>query len=253
MKKRLLFAALALVCATGAFAFEEGEYAYTATGRVKVTGSNLLTNGNFSDGTAGWTNVEYGDINAEVWGLEPGVGVNGENAIMSLGATEGEAVCLSMPLVQTEADGSYTLNEEGQVVPLAGGYVVSFQIRATGETTTGTTSVGATVGNNYADIFLGYEAGLARGENAYGIAAAENFTEEWKTVNYYFEVSDTIGAPAFFTIHLEKMATGVQLTNFSLNTAEQVFDIRIAARKFDFAKKLLDDPNFNTADAEGPS
>ena len=54
MKKRLLFAAMAMVCAMGSSAYEIGEYAYTATQRVKIMGENLVTNGDFANGTEGW-------------------------------------------------------------------------------------------------------------------------------------------------------------------------------------------------------
>lgn len=231
MKKRLLFATLALVCASASFAYNDGDYAFTKNGRVKVTGENLITNGSFDEGTSGWTDAEGNDVSSETWTVEPGVGENGENAIMSQGANEGAALA--------------------RVLPLAPGtYVVSYQIRATGETLSGTTSIGTTVGSNYADIFVNTTASIAKEETSddapvINVAIAESFTDAWKTVNYYFTVEEG----QTLVIHFEKMATGIQLTNFSVNTADEVYDIRIAQKKIAFAKLLLDDPNFNTAAA----
>lgn len=238
MKKKLLFAALALVCASSVFAYEDGEYAFIKNGRVKMIGQNLVTNGSFNEGNAtGWTDATGNAVNAETWAVEPGVGSNGENAIASLGANEGDAFC---QVIQLEE---------------AGGYLVSYQIRAAGETTAGATTIGTTPGSNYLDIFLNTTGDMNKvdwTEDApvASIAAAESFNAEWKTVNYYFEVADSTNAPTFLVIRMEKMLTGAQITNFSVNLVEQVFDIRIAQRKIDWAKKLADLPDFNTADSQ---
>lgn len=235
MRKKLLFVALAMTCALSSFALEDGDYAYTKNGRVKIVGQNLFESG--ATDLTGWTSATGDEVNSEVWGTEPGVGENGEGAIQSLGATEDEAITRVFSLS-------------------AGKYIVSYQIRATGETNSGATTVGATIGSNYMGIFLNTDAATAMVESTAealvsGISAAENFNEEWKTVNYFFEVSDSTGAPQNLVFHIERMAAGVQLTNFSVNPAEEVYDIRIALNKIAFAKKLLEDPNFNTAAAAG--
>ena len=224
-----------MTCAMSSFAYSEGDYAFLKNGRVKITGENLITNGTFGDATTGWTDAAGEPVNAETWAVEPGEGENGENVIMSQGATEGAALARVMKLD-------------------AGTYVVSYQIRAAGETTSGITTIGESIGSNYFDIFLNTSGELnkaASTEDALvaNIATAENFNGEWTTVNYYFEVSDSVGAPQMLAIHVEKMATGVQITNFSVNTADEVYDIRIAQKKIDFAKLLLADPNFDTPEA----
>ena len=225
MKKRLLFAALAMMCAGSTFAFDEGDYTYTNTGRVKIEGANLFETG--STNLEGWTDAEGSAPNSEVWAIEPAVGENGEDAIQSLAATEGAALCRVFSLDP-------------------GTYVVSYQIRATGDTNSGTTTIGTTVGSNYADIFINTTGNLAKATSTeeapvVDVAAAANFSEEWKTVSYLCTVEEG----QYLVLHFEKLATGIQLTNFSLNEAEEVYDIRIAESKLAFAKQLLEDPNFN--------
>ena len=50
MKKRLLMiAALMLTFVGSSFALNVGDYAYNKTQRLKITGANLVTNGNFAN------------------------------------------------------------------------------------------------------------------------------------------------------------------------------------------------------------
>ena len=232
MKKKLLFAALAMSCAMSSFALEEGDYVYTKTGRVHVTGQNLFETG--STNLEGWTDATSSAVNNEVWAVEPGAGPEGEDVIQSQNAaTENAALARFFSL------------DPGQ-------YVISYQIKAAGETNSGTTTTGTTVGNNYMGIFLNTTGELnmaASTEEApvVAVSSTENFTEDWKTVSYFITVEEG----SFLVFHLEKMSVGMQVTNFSVNAAEEVYDIRIAQNKIAFAKQLLNDPNFNTPEAAG--
>lgn len=56
MKKIFLIATLVVASMMQALAHSAGDYVYTRNGRYKLsTGRNLLANGNFADGTNGWT------------------------------------------------------------------------------------------------------------------------------------------------------------------------------------------------------
>ena len=55
MKKRLLFALMAMCVAVSGFALEVGEYVYTPQGRFLITSQNVASS-NFADFT-GWTVV----------------------------------------------------------------------------------------------------------------------------------------------------------------------------------------------------
>ena len=66
---------------TGAFAYEAGDYVYTINGRFQVAGENLVTNGDFSDGTNGWTNTAGGALSTDTFTVDPGLGPDGENSL----------------------------------------------------------------------------------------------------------------------------------------------------------------------------
>ena len=54
MKKRLLFAFMAMCTVVSSFALTKGEYVYTPQGRFQITGDNLNANSAFTD-LSGWT------------------------------------------------------------------------------------------------------------------------------------------------------------------------------------------------------
>ncbi len=235
MKKTLLLAAFAMAGMVSAQAFEVGDYVYTKTQRLKISGENLVQNGTFAEGfsAGGWCSAAAdGIVNQGVWTVVDGIGPNGEAAVQSQAATADEALCN----VWAGLEGGQT-------------YVVSFDIK--GEST-GTTTVGTTVGANYADFFLngdGSRAHAASTDEApvVNVATAFDFTDEWTTVSYVL----TPDQGQMLVMHFERLATGVAITNFSLHQADEVFDDRIARKKLAWADKLLADPNFNTDEAAG--
>ena len=224
--KKLLLSAFAALFAGSTFAYEIGEYAYTQTQRVKILGSNMVGNSNFAGGsTDGWTAADGAAIDQETtWAIEPGVGPNNENVLKSLGANAGAAVCQAFSL-----DG--------------GTYLVSYQIKV-GELGTAASTAGV-------DIFVNTDGALTKVASTdeapvTTVSGTVNYTDEWQTVNYVATISDG----GFLVFHIESLPTDVMVTNFTLQQAELVWDIRIAERKFAFARKLADDPNFNIPEAE---
>lgn len=235
MKKRLLMAALAVVSALSTYAFEQGEYVYTTTGRVKVTGANLVENPNFASGTDGWTDAEGESVSTDTWSVEKGLGPNGENVLKSLGATAGAALC-------------------GRWAPeTAGTYVVSFDIfgEADGNLAIMTVKDGVTtIPNNCADFFLNTDGNRTKEGSTdeapvTNIATSVTYVNGWKKVSFTANVEQG----QFIVMHFEKLLTGLMVTNFAVQAAEQVFDDRIAKSKINYIKKLMDDPNFNTTEA----
>ena len=233
MNKKLFLAALAMVSVIGSYAYEIGEYAYTATQRLKIMGENLVTNGNFANGTEGWYGANGTDaVNSSVWQVTDAMGPNGEAVIESLSATEGEPFCNTWQL------------SGGQT------YVVSFQVKAPAYVNS---TVGTTVGNNYADFFLNTTGSIdhyASTEEKPVVNVATSFAmdTEWKDVAFVFTPEEG----HFFVMHFEKLATGTMITNFAVQQVVEVYDDRVALRKIAFAEKILNDPNFhndNTTEA----
>lgn len=216
MRKRLLLAVLTIVSAMSSFAFEPGDYIFTATSRLKLTSSNLVQNGSFTENpaTAGWTDATGADVNAEVWDFREGEGPNGENVLTSLGATADAALCNAW-----EVQAGTT-------------YVVTYDIQGP---TTGTTVIKADQ-NNYADFFLNDNASLIKEEGNVQVAAVDGYLgNEWKTVSFIF----TPTTNTFLCMHFEKFVTDVSVTNFGLYEATEVYDTRDLRRKMEYANKLL--------------
>ena len=212
--------------AVGAFA---DDYVYTATQRLKVTGDNIVANGDFADGLAGWTDAEGLSASTDVWSVEPGVGPNGESAVQSLGATAGAALC-----------NSWTLDP--------GTYVITYDVKGEGAGTFSITPDAA----NYADFFLNTDGSLVKAATTeeapvVNVATVSGYTDEWSTKVF----AATVEQGQFLVMHFERVATGVTIANISIRPAIEVYDIRDIEKKIAHAKNLLEDANFNTAEATG--
>ena len=230
MKKRLLLASVAVAFTSSIFAYNEGDYAYTQTQRLKITGANLVEEASRTS-IQGWMNVDGDAIDAATWVNEPAVGPAGEDAIMSNGRTQDAALTLVVP------------------VETAGQYLVSYSIKTAVESE-GSTTIGTTVADNYASIFLNTDGARAQGStNVTQISASETMAAEWNTYNYMVTTADTVAQ--FVVFHFERLPQNTMITNFTVQPVNEVYDIRIVERQIAFVKLLLDDENFNTADAEG--
>ena len=223
MKKRLLLQLLAVCMTVGAYAYNAGDYIYSKTGKYKTTGNNLVVTGNF-EAANGWKNELGNDLSSDIWSVEPGKGPNGETALMSLdGGSVGTDVSVT---------NSWT-------VSTAGIYVISYKVKGPDDASTTTSSVAA--GNaNYIDFFVN-ATGAADKTDARQVAEAVKYGAEWT------EITDTVELHVgdYLVFVASKLSAGTLLTDFGLNQVVAVYDTRIAERRIAFAKKLLDDPNFN--------
>lgn len=225
MMKRLLTMAVAAVFAVGAFA---QDYVYTSTQKLKIAGDNIVTNGNFAEGTEGWIAADGGNVNADIWTLEQGVGPNGENALKSLANTEGDANALC----QRWAD-------------LSGTYVITLQMKGDAYVTT---AIGAA--QNSVDFFLNTDGAFVKAASTeeapvVDVAAASHFAEDWTTMTFVANIE----AGQFLVMNIQQLATNAMVTNIQICPAEEVYDTRGVEQTIAFAKKLMDDPNFNTDQA----
>lgn len=214
MKKRLLMQLLTVVCALSTYAYTNGDYIYTPTQKLKITGENIVLNGDFADGFAGWYDTEKGIPSAETWSKESGLGPNGETTIMSNGATLNGAVCNNWELD-------------------AGTYVVMFDIKGEG---IGTTSI-TTGATNYVDFFLTSVGDLVKSADAgdVSVATTDGFKGEWKTVSYFFSVEDGQS----LTMNFSNLATGAMFTNVQLYPAVEVYDTRALERRLAYVDELV--------------
>lgn len=228
MKKRLLFAMVALM---GWVGMSAADYVYTTDARYKLTGENLVLNGDFTEqnlgeiSTFGWSqNTTDTPLSTDAWAIATGVGPNGENAL-------------------ERKDGS--ASELCQIVPLTAEayYVISFDIKANANFT----SVIEQGKTNSIDVYVnasGTADKTATDDSHYfkQIATTINVTDEWQTVAFAL-VPDTAIA-TFAVISMEQLPAGTQITNVKVVEAEPVYDLRIAERALNWAQRMYEEPAF---------
>lgn len=227
MKKRLLMQLLVAFCVVNGFAASVGDYIYSPTAKFKVTGDNLVTNGNFSDATNGWLSETSGALDGAVWGVETGQGPAGENVLKSNTGTASE--------------GSYAVtNVWSGLTP--GLYTYSYWIKADAA---GLTSV-TVAGTNYLDFFVNTTGSVVKDASARSVADVSSFTTEWQ------QITDTVQIQSgdYFVFNASKLASNTLLTNFEIHAVDQVYDTRIAQRSVNFYEALIADENFTTGKDE---
>lgn len=215
MKKRALLILMSLVSMVS---LQAADYYYSHTARYKSMGASVLTNGDFAEGTKGWTNQDGEPVNTEVWSIEGGTAPDGGYSVMSLtGAGE---------------DG----NALSQAVRLAPGtYIVSYYIKAEMGTSTSIT----TGTENYLDIFMNTDGGLVKDKDAVQVATAETVTDEWTQVVAAVEAENETSL-VFVAQHL---AAGMMIANVEVVPVIEVYDIRRLQRIIAYADQLLADEN----------
>ncbi len=233
MKKRLLMvAAFALAMVGSSFAYNVGEYAYNSTQRFKILGENKVQNGNFAQGRDGWFGADAASApSADVWDIAEGVGPNGENALQSLGS--GSPLC-----------NKWSLDP--------GSYIVSIDVQFTAAGNTSIITGGQSAGTNAIDFFLNndgsFEKKASTDEAPVVNVASASFVpaEEWTSLVWFC----TVEQGQQLVMHIENLSSDYQITNIAIHEAIQVYDVRIAQRRLDFVSKLMEDPNFNTDEAQ---
>ena len=218
MKKIFYFLLAMLMTPVMSYALSEGDYFYTLKGRYKVVGENLISNGDFADTYVGWQGITGGDIDANYWSVEPAAGPNGENAIMSIDATD---------------------NSLARSVQLEGGkiYVVSFDAKASAPLSTGTTAGGS----RYLGIYTNQTGAYDTSAEGYRlINGVKNITTEWQTF------TDTIDCQQdeYLQIVMQYMSAEAMFTNFAVTEAQQIADDRQISEIVAYAKSLIENPDF---------
>ncbi|MBQ9672843.1 MAG: hypothetical protein IJV34_08325 [Prevotella sp.] len=212
MKKRLLLAAFALVGALSSFAYQSGDYVFTATQKLKVSGENLLTNGDFSQNFADWEDETGSAPSAETFAVEAGLGPNGEAVVTSQGATDGNHLTRNIGLE-------------------AGTYVISFWVRGNDAGTMQQTADA----NNYLDIFLTANSTVVKADGDVAVAGTFGYTATWREVTYMFTVEEGQS----LSINMHKLLTGVQVANFSIYPVVEVYDSRIVERNLAYIDAIV--------------
>lgn len=204
-----------------ASAYNQDEYIYTPDSKYKTITPNYVTNGDFSNQFAGWTNgsdENPGDPSTSAWRLVTEVGPNGETVIESLGDAAGNTLARIWSVDQLGG---------------AGLYVYSYYIN--GVQNTGNTSISAGSAN-YLNFYINNDGTYAT--NTRNVAEFTAFGETWALV------SDTVqlNQGDFLVMFADRIAAGTRLANISINKVQQVFDDRLVAAKKEYINTLLAGP-----------
>ena len=213
MKRQLLFFFAAISCMVSANAFSVGDYIYTPTAKLKVMGANLVSNGDFSGTTTGWTTTTNASVDMAKWSIKTGVGPSGVNVIESQNIS-GTDLARSISL------------EAGKK------YSVSYSIYATSAFSTSVTAAAT----NYVGIYADTDGSFSTSATGYRLVNEVTGVKagEWQTVN------DTVTANSaqMLQIVFQNIAEGTQITNVEVHEISTVYDDRIANRVIDYCNYL---------------
>ena len=210
MKKRLLFAFMAMCVAVSGFALTKGEYVYTPQGRFQITGDNLNANNKFQDMT-GWEVIGAGKTLADKFNTNANGYAAGFNSVVSVdGETAGEGMYFKFE--PTDASGVYVVSYKLKGAPLD-----KVQIRIGGD--------GYQTETNLVKV-----AGNTAGTYTYPSTAdeviantAEELNESWQTFNYAI-VGD--GTARTWFISFTTMSTTIEIADLQIAPAMQFADLR---------------------------
>lgn len=234
MKKQLLMMAAAFMGVAGsAYAYNIGDAVYTHSGKYKIVGENIVVNGDFSNGTTGWTGLTGGAIPTDTFNVVPNGGPDGKPClqVMMSGGTMGNTL-----------DGSANFR---QSVRLAGGntYVISYKVKAN---TGGVTSTARWSGrnDNYQDVFVN-----GNGLSPYPTETEDNKSQgsvaewidtkgdEWMTINYAYRAETDI----YLNFEFFNLIQFDSFADFGVYSATQVGDDRIATSAANTLQSIIDD------------
>lgn len=234
MKKQLLSIALLSAVVSGAMAHEIGDKVYSNSAKWKITGKNLVTNGDFSDlSLSGWTAIDETVDKLTTFSVLAGQGHEGKNEIkVNDGQTD-----LKNGIWQT-----ITIEQGGT-------YIVSMKVMNT--KAAGFTDFDLTGANtNYINAYYNTDGALATadGKNlsygAGGVCGGYTFSF---TTKEFTEVNFPVQAPADgqIVIDLRGLSEGLEICDVTCQAAEKIYDTRIPEKRIAYINSVLNSYEFS--------
>ena len=214
MKKRLLFAFMAMCVAASGFALSKGEFVYTPQGRFQISGDNQNANNKFQDMT-GWTVISSSKSLADKFNIVANGLSDGFNSVTCIDdptedANIGEGMYYKFE--PTDANGTYIVSFKLKGAALD---VIKTRIHGDGyQTPTNLVKVAGNTAGTFSYPTVADEV---------IVNTAEELTEEWQTFNYAIQGDGT--ARTWF-ISFATMATTIQIADLQIASAVQVADLR---------------------------
>ena len=225
-KRRFLLVLTALLSFAAAQAYELGDYVYTPTAKFKVIGENLVQNGNFANAIGNeWLTTAAGSYNPEYWSVE---NVDGVTCLRSTSAAEADD------------------NSLFQAVPVEYGknYVITLRMKAGEE---GPFSTVATLGAaNCLNVFANVDGSANTSADGFtAIAGGEPVGAEWTDIAFSFANDvEALMEMGFVNIVLGRLPVGTLVTDIEVREVVEVYDTRKAERVLNYAKELIQIPDF---------
>ena len=234
MKKQLLSIALLSAVVSGAMAHEIGDKVYSNSAKWKITGKNLVTNGDFSDlSLSGWTAIDETVDKLTTFSVLAGQGHEGKNEIkVNDGQTD-----LKNGIYQTIA------------IQQGGTYIVSMKVMNT--KAAGFTDFDLTGANtNYINAYYNTDGALATADGtnlSYGNGGeCGGYTFSF-TTDKFTEVNFPVQAPADgqIVIDLRGLSEGLEICDVTCQAAEKIYDTRIPEKRIAYINSVLKSYEFS--------
>ena len=234
MKKQLLSIALLSAVVSGAMAHEIGDKVYSNSAKWKITGKNLVTNGDFSDlSLSGWTAIDETVDKLTTFSVLAGQGHEGKNEIkVNDGQTD-----LKNGIYQT-----ITIKQGGT-------YIVSMKVMNT--KAAGFTDFDLTGANtNYINAYYNTDGARATADGttlSYGTdGVCGGYTFSF-TTDKFTEVNFPVQAPADgqIVIDLRGLSEGLEICDVTCQAAEKIYDTRIPEKRIAYINSVLKSYEFS--------
>lgn len=234
MKKQLLSIALLSAVVSGAMAHEIGATVYSNSAKWKITGRNLVNNGDFSDvSLSDWSNIDETVDKSTTFAVLAGKGPKGKNVIqVNDGQTD-----LKNGIWQT-----ITIEQGGT-------YIVSMKVMNT--KAAGFTDFDLTGANtNYINAYYNTDGALATANGttlSYGTdGVCGGYTFSF-TTDEFTEVNFPVQAPANgqIVIDLRGLSEGLEICDVTCQAAEKIYDTRIPEKRIAYINSVLNSYEFS--------
>lgn len=224
MKKRLLLMLVAVFAITGVYALNQGDYVYTKNGRFKITGANLVTNGDFSSGLTGWTNENGKALNTDTFSVEPTAGPTG-------------GPCLKVLLNGGAGSGGSIMTSVLRESPYY--YIVTYKAKSASGLVATSASTG---GSNFQGVYANDDGSINKDTiNHYSlISRLQKYSSDWTTLA--FDYSST--TDGYIIINMNNLNVGDCFADFGIYKAELISDDRPLVAQIARADSLLKVPYF---------
>ena len=241
MKKQLLSIAMLTALSCTAMAHEIDDKVYSNTAKFKITGKNLVVNGDFSDNQlTGWTAIdesidklttfevceEQGAARANEIKVRTGQTALTNGIYQTIDIEKGGTYIVSMKVMNTNGAGFTDFDLNGANTNYINAYYNTDGALATVEQVTV---------NKVTNVYLHYGAD--------GVCGGYTFSF---TTDKFTEVNFPVQAPAEgkIVIDLRGLSEGLEICDVTCQAAEQIYDTRIPAKRIAYMESVLNSYDF---------